>query len=364
MTGLVRTITHWTGGGYRANAKDKRHYHLLTEFDGNQVRGKEDPEDNIVTSDDDYAAHTLNLNSGSIGTAMCGMMGAQEYPLDYGDFPITEKQFERHCMMLAEVHANYAIPVNEFTCITHAEVEPRLGVKQRNKWDLTVLPFKEDIRGAYAVGDYMRKRVTYYLNNLAGLPTQVTRKRDTLRKGDRGRDVEDLQVLLKELGFHLGEVDGRFGPVTDRAVVLFQRANGLTPDGIVGDRTWAALQGKPKGAEIVRQHVSTKSLREAGSREIRAADSVQTASALQVAGGAGSLGAIGTLSAELRVAKDGLEEVGATVGAEGPIGEMLPYIAGLIVLALAGLAVWQFVSARKAKQARLERAQTGADLSL
>ena len=36
--------------------------------------------------------------------------------------------------------------------------------------------------------------------------------------------------------------DGIYGPLTEEAVITFQRANGLTPDGIVGPKTWAKIQ--------------------------------------------------------------------------------------------------------------------------
>ena len=61
----------------------------------------------------------------------------------------------------------------------------------------------------------------------------------TLRRGDRGEDVKVLQRALKRAGYDAGTIDGIFGP--EAAVRAFQRANGLTVDGIVGPRTWAAL---------------------------------------------------------------------------------------------------------------------------
>jgi len=81
---MERSISHWTGGGGRASAVDLRSYHFLTEFDGNYVKGHEDIVDNVVTSDGDYAAHTLHLNTGSMGLGMCGMHGAIEAPFDAG----------------------------------------------------------------------------------------------------------------------------------------------------------------------------------------------------------------------------------------------------------------------------------------
>lgn len=55
-------------------------------------------------------------------------------------------------------------------------------------------------------------------------------------------DVLELQTRLKDKGLSL-EVDGRFGPETERAVMAFQKQHGLEVDGIVGPRTWAALSG-------------------------------------------------------------------------------------------------------------------------
>ena len=55
-----------------------------------------------------------------------------------------------------------------------------------------------------------------------------------------GPDVLALQKKLVERGFEMNP-DGVFGPLTDRAVTLFQRDQGLTDDGIVGPATRRAL---------------------------------------------------------------------------------------------------------------------------
>lgn len=66
----------------------------------------------------------------------------------------------------------------------------------------------------------------------------------TLRQGSRGTDVRDLQLSLLRLGYNPGPADGIFGFKTKQAVIMFQRDNGLTADGIVGPLTWHVLQTK------------------------------------------------------------------------------------------------------------------------
>ena len=62
-----------------------------------------------------------------------------------------------------------------------------------------------------------------------------------LRQGSRGEDVRTVQQKLKRWGYYSGSVDGIYGPATKKAVEYFQRKNGLTADGIVGKKTYAAL---------------------------------------------------------------------------------------------------------------------------
>lgn len=68
-----------------------------------------------------------------------------------------------------------------------------------------------------------------------------------LRRGSEGPEVEHLQRRLAAHGFRPGRIDGRFGPATEAAVLAFQLANELLPDGVVGPLTWQALD---PGAEI------------------------------------------------------------------------------------------------------------------
>lgn len=56
-----------------------------------------------------------------------------------------------------------------------------------------------------------------------------------LSRGSKGEYVKRLQACL-----HLVQ-DGIFGTITEEAVKAFQRANGIIPDGIVGEKTWAKL---------------------------------------------------------------------------------------------------------------------------
>ena len=67
--------------------------------------------------------------------------------------------------------------------------------------------------------------------------------RPTLRRGDKGSYVTLAQTALYNKGYDLGSygVDGDFGKATEEAVKRFQRDAGLTSDGVIGPKTWEAL---------------------------------------------------------------------------------------------------------------------------
>lgn len=58
-----------------------------------------------------------------------------------------------------------------------------------------------------------------------------------LRVGSTGSKVKSMQQRLKALGYYTGSVDGTFGEGTRKALVAFQKANGLTADGVAGTAT-------------------------------------------------------------------------------------------------------------------------------
>lgn len=153
---LQRIIIHWTAGGPNASGLDKEHYHFIVQQDGQIIPGKMKPEDNASTKDGKYAAHTLNCNTGSIGVALCGMAGAVESPFSAGAFPIKWPQIAVMCSLVAKLCHQYGIKVSRQTVLSHAEVQPTLGIKQRGKIDIMWLPGMTALHDPIGIGDRLR----------------------------------------------------------------------------------------------------------------------------------------------------------------------------------------------------------------
>ena len=94
------------------------------------------------------------------------------------------------------------------------------------------------------------KGVDYSAQNSPVSPSKPTNEQKpgqtmpTLRKGDKGDYVSILQNKLLVRGYKLPRfgADGDFGNETLEAVKQFQRDHGLTADGVVGAKTWEALE--------------------------------------------------------------------------------------------------------------------------
>ena len=158
-SGLHRVHIHWTGGAYGDIALERAHYHVIILDNGKAVMGDLKPEANANCRDGQYAAHTRAANSGAIGVALDAMGGAVESPFNAGKYPITEKQLKRMAVEVANLCDTYEIPVTKWSVLTHAEIQPTLGIKQRWKWDITWLPGMTKPSDAIEVGNMIRDMI-------------------------------------------------------------------------------------------------------------------------------------------------------------------------------------------------------------
>ncbi len=265
---MKRIIAHWTGGTYKANAIDRRHYHLIINGDGSIVKGNNPVSANAaIKKGSPYAAHTRGINTGSIGISVACMAKATER--DFGNYKMTKEQWLSMCKEIAKLSKRYNIQITRKNVLSHAEVQRELGIKQNNKWDFTCLPwFSNKILGARVVGDLMRKQVREYIRtpNSAivykpSAPKEVKRPSSTLKKGSKGKLVTKLQEDLILLGFDL-KIDGDFGKNTELVLSAFQEKHGLKPDGVYGSKTKAAIKAalgeKLKPLPLVKESLTAK----------------------------------------------------------------------------------------------------------
>jgi len=153
---MNRIILHWSAGGHTPSNLDREHYHFIVAGDGSVVKGKWPVEANRKPVKGQYAAHTLNCNTGSIGVAVAAMAGAVERPFDPGKQPITPAQIDGLVRLVRDLCRGYGIPVTRQTVLSHAEVQPTLGIKQKGKWDIAWLPGMDKPGDPVKVGDHLR----------------------------------------------------------------------------------------------------------------------------------------------------------------------------------------------------------------
>lgn len=162
----LRIVTHWTAGAYAVSALDKEHYHFIIDGDHKVFPGDHTVKDNENTADDDYAAHTRGLNTGSIGVAVACMAGAVERPFKEGRYPMRKEQWLTMAQVCAELCLHYGIEVTPRTVLGHGEVQATLGKPQAGKWDPMVLPWMPGLPQA-KVGDMFRAEVARFLKELS-----------------------------------------------------------------------------------------------------------------------------------------------------------------------------------------------------
>ncbi len=110
------------------------------------------------------------------------------------------------------------------------------------KFGKTMENVRNDV-AALLAGDEIIEIVT------ATQPTNILIYTRLLKRGRRGDDVKALQEALEKLGYSLGSwgADGDFGGDTEKAVIQFQKDNGLDHDGEAGPMTIDKINEKLQG---------------------------------------------------------------------------------------------------------------------
>ena len=114
--------------------------------------------------------------------------------------------------------------------------------------------------GTYAAVKAFQKKYNLTADGVAGSETlkkldsayknaNSAKDDDSLRMGDSGSAVKDLQTKLKKLGYYDGTVDSTFGSGTYAAVKAFQKKYNLTADGVAGSETLKKLNTAYKNAD-------------------------------------------------------------------------------------------------------------------
>jgi len=184
--------------------RDKRNYigigyNYFVTFDGRIQEGR----------GRNQGAHTLGgWNTKSLGVCFQG---------DFSKQLMTDSQVDSGAELIASLIKNEGLTINDV--VGHGDL-----------WN-TACPGKN-----FRMTD-LKNAILNELNpNMEG-----ERDKMLLKIGDRSSDVKTLQENLNKLGHNAGAVDGIFGPSTDKALKSFQRAAGITVDGIAGPQTFAKI---------------------------------------------------------------------------------------------------------------------------
>ncbi|MDZ7961639.1 MAG: peptidoglycan-binding domain-containing protein [Aulosira sp. DedQUE10] len=144
---------------------------------------------------------------------------------------------------------HYQLPITNYQTLDFMEAIGYLHiVADKTSASLEVVPAQANLRlwnwtklsSAFAMR-FLSVALTLALLSVAGQTFALE------KVGSNGAGVTNIQQCLKKLGFFRGPVSGKFGSITQQAVIAFQQANKLPADGVVGNGTARSLQQACQG---------------------------------------------------------------------------------------------------------------------
>lgn len=187
--------------------------------------------------DDDTAWHAKGANADGIGVEVVGQATQSEAQwLD----AFSKAALDRAAKATALECRKFGLPVRRLT-VAQVKDGVTKGITCHADVEKAFPSTGHTDPGPHFPWDWFLARVRYYYNPPAPKPAPYHWTHLPLSHGDHNGDVTHLQQRLNTL-VHAGlHVDGQFGDDTEHWVIVFQKAHGLTPDGVVGPKTAAAL---------------------------------------------------------------------------------------------------------------------------
>lgn len=161
--GIKRIHWHWAASTYKITDFIKSHYNIVIDYKGNEYQGAAKPiEQATYVPGKIGVSHTYMANTGAVGISIAAMAGAYTSgnTVRMGDYPITWESIDSMLNVTSRLCKEFNITPSKETTLSHAEVEPNIGIKQRGKWDIRVLPDNPtELLNATECGDILRKRM-------------------------------------------------------------------------------------------------------------------------------------------------------------------------------------------------------------
>jgi hypothetical protein len=165
-SGIFRVHWHWAASTYNVTWDVVRHYNAVFDKDGNKHDGGSPPEQQAIYAPPRYGvSHTFRGNTHAVGLSVAAMAGAEVTNwgtgvVDQGKYPLTWAGIDGMLEETMDLCREFDIKPSPWTTITHCEVQTNIGISQRNKWDIRVLPDNPTkLLGEKEAGDILRARM-------------------------------------------------------------------------------------------------------------------------------------------------------------------------------------------------------------